>query len=328
MESNLKPLVSVLMSVYNAEKYLKEAIQSVLTQTYENFEFIIVDDGSEDNSLSIINQIKDERIRLIVNEKNKGLIYSLNKGLETAVGKYVIRMDADDISDPERFDTQIRYMEKHPEIGISGTAYQSFGEGFSSKTRILESNPLQNKADLMFYPVLAHPSVIMRKSVLDENNLRYSEEFKNAEDYGLWVEASNFTKISNIRKKLLNYRILDKSITRQANKDFNSRFNIHKKIYQLYFERIGLHLSDQELLLHFIISDNNRFRDNDRFSSKQIDSYFKKLNQFVGKLPHSKYYQQALSKRKLGLAIIKKRKTQVFLNAISYFYFTILSRLL
>lgn len=328
MESNLKPLVSVLMSVYNAEKYLNEAIQSVLTQTYENFEFIIVDDGSEDNSLSIINQIKDERIRLIVNEKNKGLIYSLNKGLEAAVGKYIIRMDADDISDPERFDTQIRYMEKHPEIGISGTAYQSFGEGFVSQTRVLESDPLQNQANLMFFPVLAHPSVIMRKSVLDENNLRYREEFKNAEDYGLWVEASNFTKISNVKKKLLNYRILDKSITRQANKDFNSRFNIHKKIYQLYFERIGLHLSEQELLLHFIISDNNRFRDNDRFSSKQIDSYFKKLNQFVGKLPHSKYYQQALSKRKLSLAIIKKRKTQVFLNAISYFYFTILSRLL
>ncbi len=328
MESNLKPFVSVLMSVYNAEKYLKDAIQSVLTQTYENFEFIIVDDGSEDNSLSIINQIKDERIRLIVNEKNKGLIYSLNKGLEAAVGKYVIRMDADDICDRERFGTQISYMENHPEIGISGTAYQSFGEGFVSQTRVLESDPLQNQANLMFFPVLAHPSVIMRKSVLDENNLRYREEFKNAEDYGLWVEASNFTKISNVKKKLLNYRILDKSITRQANKDFNSRFNIHKKIYQLYFERIGLHLSEQELLLHFIISDNNRFRDNDRFSSKQIDSYFKKLNQFVGKLPHSKYYQQALSKRKLSLAIIKKRKTQVFLNAISYFYFTILSRLL
>ena len=252
METNLKPFVSVLMSVYNAERYLEEAIQSVLAQTYENFEFIIVDDGSEDGSLAIINQIKDKRIRLIVNEKNKGLIYSLNKGLDAAVGKYIIRMDADDISDPE-----------HREIGISGTAYQSFGEGFSSKTRILESNPLQNKADLMFYPVLAHPSVIMRKSVLDENNLRYREEFKNAEDYGLWVEASNFTKISNVKKKLLNYRVLDKSITRQANKDFNSRFNIHKKIYKLYFERVGLHLSDRELLLHFIISDNNRFKDND-----------------------------------------------------------------
>ena len=99
METNLKPFVSVLMSVYNAERYLEEAIQSVLAQTYENFEFIIVDDGSEDGSLAIINQIKDKRIRLIVNEKNKGLIYSLNKGLDAAVGKYIIRMDADDISD-------------------------------------------------------------------------------------------------------------------------------------------------------------------------------------------------------------------------------------
>lgn len=327
METNMKPFVSVLMSVYNAERYLEEAVQSVLIQTYENFEFIIVDDGSEDSSLAIINRIKDKRIRLIVNKKNKGLIYSLNKGLEAAVGKYIIRMDADDISDPERFDTQIRFMEKHPEIGISGTAYQSFGEGFSFKTRILESNPLQNKADLMFYPVLAHPSVIMRKSVLDENNLRYREEFKNAEDYGLWVEASNFTKISNVRKKLLNYRILGKSITRQANKDFNSRFNIHKKIYQLYFEPLGLHLSDQELRLHFIISDNNRFKENDCLSTKQIDSHFKKLNQFVSKLPDSKYYQAALSKRKLSLAIIKKRKYQIFLNAMSYFYFSIISRL-
>lgn len=324
MGTDLKPFVSVLMSVYNAERYLEDAIQSILTQTYKDFEFIIIDDGSNDGSLAIINSINDDRIRLIVNEENKGLIYSLNRGLESAVGKYIIRMDADDISEPDRFDIQIRYMEEHPDIGISGTAYQSFREGYISKTRILDSDPLQNKANLMFFPVLAHPSVIMRKSVLDDNNLKYRDEFKNAEDYGLWVEASNCTSISNIKKKLLNYRILEKSITRQANKDFNSRFNVHKQIYKLYFNRLGLNLSDQELQLHFIISDNKRFKNNGCFSNEQIDSYFKKLNRFVSKLPDSKYYRIALSKRELSLAIIKKRIAKIILNAISYLYYTII----
>ena len=113
---NTKPFVSVVMSVYNGELFLKEAIDSILSQTYKKFEFIIIDDGSTDGSLNIINEYSDERIKILVNPKNEGLIFSLNKGIELALGTYIVRMDADDISLPQRIEEQVSFMEKHGSI--------------------------------------------------------------------------------------------------------------------------------------------------------------------------------------------------------------------
>lgn len=109
---NTKPFVSVVMSVYNGELFLKEAIDSILSQTYKKFEFIIIDDGSTDGSLNIINEYSDERIKILVNPKNEGLIFSLNKGIELALGTYIVRMDADDISLPQRIEEQVSFSEK------------------------------------------------------------------------------------------------------------------------------------------------------------------------------------------------------------------------
>ena len=114
------PLVSVVLSVYNAEKHIVEAIESILTQSYKNFEFIIIDDGSTDGSLEIIKSYDDERI-ILISRENKGLIASLNEGIEQAKGKYIARMDADDISLSSRFEEQVTFMEMHEEVGICGT---------------------------------------------------------------------------------------------------------------------------------------------------------------------------------------------------------------
>src|SRR4051812_19112608 len=111
---NANPLVSVLMPVYNAEKHLQEAMESILNQSYTHFEFVIINDGSEDRSASIINSYQDKRIKLIVNQENKGLIYSLNYGISQCTGKYIVRMDADDISLKERIYEQVQFMESHP----------------------------------------------------------------------------------------------------------------------------------------------------------------------------------------------------------------------
>ncbi len=316
-------MVSVVMPVFNAEKYVDEAIQSILNQTYPDFEFIIIDDGSTDKSATIIESIKDDRIIILRNHTNKGLIYSLNRGIDYSRGKYIARMDADDVCEATRFAEQVQFMERHPAIGICGTAYRFFGIGKNSKTRYMNSNPFMNKANLMFYPVLAHPSVMMRKSVFDKYALRYNDEFKNAEDYGLWVEAIKYTDISNINKKLLNYRIVKNSVTRNANKDFNARFEIHKKIYKQYFEGLGINLTNKELMLHFIISDNERFRKYNFDYKEQIEEYLDNLEEKICKLPHSRYYCLALAKRKLILSVIKKEITKIVLQIFSYIYYKI-----
>ena len=142
------PLVTILMPVYNAELYLKRAIESILNQTYKNIEFLIINDGSTDNSLAIIKSYSDKRIVLIENDKNSGLIYSLNIGLKKASGKYIARMDADDISYPTRIQKQCAFMENHNEIGILGTFIQKENKFKNYSNPNLTSNEL--KARLIF----------------------------------------------------------------------------------------------------------------------------------------------------------------------------------
>ena len=196
------PLVSVVMPVYNAEKYLREAINSILSQTYTNFEFIILNDGSTDSSAEIVRSYDDPRIVFIDNKKNAGLVAVLNQGLDLAHGEYIARMDSDDISLPTRFEKQVRFLQRHKSVGILGTFFHIFGAADRIETK-------QKYPDLKFIlqtsPV-GHPTVMMRKSVLDEHNLRYDPRYKHAEDYELWLRAYDHTKIANIPEVLLNYR--------------------------------------------------------------------------------------------------------------------------
>jgi glycosyltransferase involved in cell wall biosynthesis len=204
---NLKlpaPLVTVLMPVYNGEKYLKEAIESILDQTYQNLDFLIMNDGSTDNSLSIIESYEDPRIRVITNETNLKLIATLNKGLQLAKGKYVARMDCDDISVSNRIEKQIEFMENNPEVGICGAWVTTIGE----KTGYVWKYDLEYddiKATLLFKSAFAHPTVMMRTSLLREHNLYYDENFVHAEDYEFWQRCSNSFPVRNIPLILLRY---------------------------------------------------------------------------------------------------------------------------
>ena len=298
------PFVSVVMPVYNGEKYLYEAIESILKQTYQNFEFLIIDDGSSDTSFEIIKSFSDYRIHLLRNNDNMGIVYSLNRGIANSRGKYIVRMDCDDISLPIRIETQVNFMENNPGVGICGSSIEIFGDNIKPKLRRFEKNSIQNKANLLFFPVVAHPSVIMRKSLFKDFNLKYRSEFKNAEDYVLWVEASNYVPISNINKPLLKYRIVGNSVSRSANRDWSSRYNIHRQIYKLYFSQLGISLSEQELKMHFIISDNYRFNELNTFTYKDIRSYLIKLSNIFMRSEYRNYYQKAISKRNLKISIL------------------------
>lgn len=203
----MAPRVSVLMSVYNGEKYLKESIESILSQTYSDFEFIIIDDGSTDNSLKIIKAFPDQRIRLVCNKKNIGLANSLNRGIKLAQGEYILRMDADDISLPNRITKQVKYMDANPDIDISGVWIKHIMQ--DKKEKLIwkfPTDPAMISFTLLFYNPIGHNTVIIRKKLFSTNKLLYDPSYETAEDYDLWVRASKFSKMSNLGKVLVLYR--------------------------------------------------------------------------------------------------------------------------
>lgn len=275
-------LVSVVMSVYNAEKYLKESIESILNQTYENIEFIIINDGSMDSSLSIIKDYikKDNRIILVDNIENKGLIYSLNKGIDIAKGKYIVRMDADDISLESRIEEQVKFMDNNGDIALSGTSNIIF----FNKNKVINKkmNAIENyediKANSIFSCSFVHPSVIMRNDIIKKENFKYKEEFKHAEDFGLWCEIMSKYKVANINKPLLRYRVVKTSVTRQANKDMRQREDIFKRIYKMYLNNLGLEISERELDIHFEIAMIQNLKEY-KFTLGDKLHYLKRLNE-------------------------------------------------
>ena len=320
----MNPKISVVMSVYNAEKYLDEAIESILKQTYKDFEFIIINDGSIDKSLEIIEKYKqqDERIVLISRE-NKGLIASLNEGIEKARGKYIARMDADDISLPKRFEEQLKIMENDKEIVVCGSWINVFGENRKEKISKYFQYDKEIKANLIMSCCFAHPSVMMRRDAFLDNNIWYDENFKNAEDYHLWTQLARVGKFYNIPKVLLNYRFLETSITRVAEKEVEKRYQVVKNIFQEALNILDTNLSEDEKKLHFIISDNIRTNANKVLLS-DLKNYFKKIVKANDRLKKvdSGSLRRVLGRRWLYNFICHKEFNAIF---SSYFWYGVAS---
>lgn len=249
---NCLPLVSVLMPVYNSDKYVKQAIDSILQQSYKEFELIIVNDGSKDNSLSIIKSYNDQRIKLISNPENKGLIYCLNFGITQCKGKYIARMDADDISLPERLQEQVKYMELNPNVGVCGCDYIQFKNATEKR----------HKADVDYDTILSymifncsivHPSLIIRKSVLESLDTVFNMDFKHAEDYELWSRLIFETKFSAVSKVLFKYRLHEQQVT-EVNKQ--AQIKTANLVRKIFLQKIGFNFSDDELLTHYKIGSS------------------------------------------------------------------------
>lgn len=211
------PLISVILPVYNAENTLGEAIESILNQTFANFELILINDGSTDDSEKIVLSYEDKRIKYFSNERNKGLIYTLNRGLRLARGKYIARMDADDISLPTRFEKQVRILEENPSIIVCGSRIAYFGIKKRKSVYIAPESSEENKKWLVRESCFAHPTVMMRKEVLINNRISYHPDYKNAEDYKLWIDLAPYGEFYNIQEVLLNYRLSSTQITQSHN---------------------------------------------------------------------------------------------------------------
>lgn len=200
------PRLTVLMSVYNAEIFLREAIDSVLSQTFTDFEFLIYEDCSTDGSLEIIKSYSDSRIRLIKNENNKGLTWNLHDGMNSAKGEFVARMDADDICMPERFQKQVAFLDSNKDISIVGSAVVFFDD---NGMEISGNQPLDHdaiKVELLLSFTMMHPSVMMRIADFRMHNLNYNPHFRYSQDFDLWTRAIRKLKFANHPDVLLKMR--------------------------------------------------------------------------------------------------------------------------
>lgn len=210
--------ISVIMPVFNEERFVGLAIKSILNQTESSFEFIIIDDGSSDKTVTMINGFGDRRIRLIKNHQHQGLTKCLNQGLKMAKGKFISRMDADDVSLPTRLREQVNFLEKNRDYGLCGTwvnLINEKGEIIGRRKYPSESKEI-SKVILRYNPVV-HPTLMVRREVLQTLGF-YDESLDGAEDYDLVLRIGQKYKMANIPKRLLNYRIRPQAVSLSAMK--------------------------------------------------------------------------------------------------------------
>jgi len=228
------------MSVYNGDKYLRRAIDSILNQTFIDFEFIIIDDGSTDGTRNIVSKYasQDRRIVQVCNPENIGLTRSLNKGIELARGTYIARQDADDISDRTRLEKQINYMQNHPEVGLLGTAYHSIDErGNYICTNYPETSDTAIRWRMLFRNAFIHTSIIIRREILTKKYLFYSDKLTYSQDMDLWVKLMVYAKAANLKEPLVFLRRHENSISMQ---NFSDQERIATEISSKQLSRLSL----------------------------------------------------------------------------------------
>jgi glycosyltransferase involved in cell wall biosynthesis len=305
--------VTVLMSVFNGEQYLKEAIDSVLNQTYTDFDLLIINDGSTDNSLAIIQSYKDPRIKLINNDQNLGLINSLNKGIGLIHSDYIIRMDSDDICLSNRIEVQVNFMDTHPEVGVSGSHYFQLKESKHFEIDLPLSSE-EIKAFLIFNCPLAHPTTIIRKQVLDTYHIKYETGYLYSEDYHFWLQLSKVSQLRNLKESLIYYRMHPNQITGNPAKA-QERLNTVTKIRSISLEELSIQFTPNEMHIHNLIADG---------LSPANELEFQQAEPWLQKLSNA-YYKRHSNASHFN-AIVYERWLRVCVNylgsvkGISYFY--------
>jgi len=262
------------MPVYNASAYVAEALQSVLDQTYRNIELLVIDDGSTDNTRAVVQRFDDPRVVIAENPQNVGLVATLNKGLALSRGAFIARMDADDISEPDRLAKQLNFLKSHPEVDIVGGAIQYFGDIKRPYTLIFPTEHEDIRVALLFYCPLAHPALMFRRSLLRRNLLRYSDEFRHAEDYYLWSELLQHVRAANLADVLLRYRLHPKQVRSEHS---TPQYEVSVKVRKILLRRAGVDWTDADIELHESIV-SGRFGANASYINR-VGSWFDKIEQ-------------------------------------------------
>lgn len=240
------PFISIIMLVYNTDKYLQDSINSILAQSYSNFELIIANDGSTDNSKEIILSYRDNRIRYIENQSNQGIVKTRNECIKRAGGKYIAVLDSDDLSLKNRLELQVNFLEKHLEYGMCGTFYKVIDASGHIKhfVKLPESN-FDIHTFLIFGNCICHSSVLMRTKLAKE--FYYSSEIPLGEDFDLWYRISQIVKIANIPEFVTLYRVHGKNISIEK---YHQMISYLCKLNACKLSDNNISLSNDELLIY------------------------------------------------------------------------------
>lgn len=237
------PKISVIMPVYNAEPFLKESIKSILNQTYTDFELLILNDKSTDNSLEVIQQCqqKDSRIVVINKKTNVGPANLRNEGIHIAKGNFIALMDADDIALPNRFKKQVEVLENNPDIGVCGTWFTFFG---SKKDKVIRHGEDHNHIKISFLHScgIGNPTIMLKKEIL--NDFEFNNDYVPVEDYDLWSRLLPKTKFHNIQESLLNYRQHNNNISKTKIDNVNKSI---KRVKANQMTEFGINSTDPEI---------------------------------------------------------------------------------
>ena len=254
------PLVSVILPVFNAEKYLPDAISSIINQTYNNLEIIILNDGSTDGSAKIISDFKRQDKRIIVfHYENCGLVKTLNKGFELAKGKYIARMDADDISVLNRIEKQVSKMGGNTKFVLCGTWFQEMGNSNKKHRVFCRDEDIRLRS--LFSPQFCHPSVLIQSDVA--KRIKFKDEFFMAEDYMYWLQLMEVGKVCNIPETLIKYRVHESQISIEKR---SKQKKVHLKVAKKNWEIIAKILIPEEVLEPILFGANDKDSLNDSLS--------------------------------------------------------------
>lgn len=290
------PKVTVLMSVYNENnEFLKLSIDSILGQTFSDFEFLIYDDCTSKENKIILEEYKekDKRIYVVANEKNCGLTYNLADGIKRAKGEYIARMDSDDISKPERLRKQVDYMDKHAEIALLSTKVDVIGKRKRAHRKWNISHDYL-KTYLLFNNNLSHPAAMMRKSFLERNELNYDVSIKKSQDYDLWVRIAQKGKISCLKEALVLYRIHENQISNDKSGE-QRKYRNQIRLQQL--KRMNIHLSDLQEQYYLAFCEGKLGED--------IKSAVKDIRCIRNKILKTKTYNSFYVRLLFGLQYVK-----------------------
>lgn len=303
-----EPDISVIMACFNSEKFIGHTISSVLNQTFKNFEFIIINDGSTDNTLTIIESYAkvDNRIQ-VINQSNSGLANALNKGINESRGKYIARIDSDDICEKNRFEIQYNFLEKNPDYVLVGSAvnYIDVNGIYLGRSFPILNNKLISKA-LNYYCPIAHPTVMMRRKMLLEVG-GYNEIINSQfEDHFLWFLLKEKGKLKNLPIPLIKYRILPQSLSSyQNNREYQDlKLSIIRRKKILISEKEQLDKLRRNIIMNASTNDcNSRMNSLVNYKFKLTNTCFKILKRFIGTYYASVFISNIIS---LKLIFIKR----------------------
>ncbi len=275
-------LVSVVLPVYNGEKYLAESLDSLLAQTYQNWELVIINDGSTDGTENLISKYQDKRIRYLPNDGNKGIIFSLNRGLRESNGVYIARLDADDIALPHRLEKQVGFLSENPDYALCGSYFQTIdSNGRFLKNVRFPANNRDAQSYLLLHNCFCHSAIMMRTSIAKE--LKYDEKFQVCEDYDLWYRISRTGKILNLPEFTTLYRVHDNNMSTRKSEIMFAHVN---KINKRILDDLGIEYSKTELDAHSNALSYNApfFKDPDKIQI--LENWMVKLYSYLKKTDH------------------------------------------